>query len=143
MTAHVKLLGILQIAWGAIGLLLGASTLMLAIGAVAVGMTTTGQEIPAGVTALAFAACAAALLQPAPAMRGPDRRFTSGARRAVSQPSGSLSRISSFSPLGPRSGSTRSGCCCTMRFAACLSRTTPPRRADRFSTHAGEGRWRT
>ena len=62
MTPHVKLLGILQIAWGAIGLLLGASTLMLAIGAVAVGMTTTGQEIPAGVTALAFAACAAALL---------------------------------------------------------------------------------
>ena len=62
MTAHVKLLGNLQIAWGAIGLLLGTSTLMLAIGAVAVGMTTSGQQIPAGVTALAFAVCAAALL---------------------------------------------------------------------------------
>ncbi len=51
MTSHVKLLGILQIVWGAIGLLLGVSTLMLAIGAVAVGMTSEGREIPAGVTA--------------------------------------------------------------------------------------------
>ena len=62
MTAHVKLLGILQIVWGAIGLVLGISTLILAIGAVAVGMTSAGSEIPAGVTAVAFGVFAAALL---------------------------------------------------------------------------------
>ncbi len=62
MKAHLDLLGILQVAWGAIGLLLGVSTLMLAIGAVAVGLTSEGQQIPAGVTAAAFAVCAVALL---------------------------------------------------------------------------------
>ena len=62
MTAHLKLLGILQIVWGAIGLLLGVSTLMLAVGAFAIGVTSQGREIPAGVTAAAFAICAAALL---------------------------------------------------------------------------------
>jgi len=62
VTSHVKLLGILQIVWGAIGLVLGISTLILAIGAVAVGMTTAGSEIPAGVTAVAFGVFAAALL---------------------------------------------------------------------------------
>lgn len=62
MTAHLKLLGILQVVWGAIGLLLGVSTLMLALGAVAIGVTSEGREIPAGVTAAAFAACAVALL---------------------------------------------------------------------------------
>jgi hypothetical protein len=62
VTPHVKLLGILQITWGAIGLLLGLSTLMLAVGAVAVGMTSAGREIPAGVTAVAFGVFAAALL---------------------------------------------------------------------------------
>lgn len=62
MNAHVKLLGILQMVWGAIGLLLGVSTLMLAVGAVAVGMTSGGREIPAGVTAVAFGVFAAALL---------------------------------------------------------------------------------
>jgi hypothetical protein len=62
VTSHVKLLGILQIVWGAIGLVLGISTLILAIGAVAVGMTSVGSEIPAGVTAVAFGVFAAALL---------------------------------------------------------------------------------
>jgi hypothetical protein len=62
VTSHVKLLGLLQIVWGAIGLILGVSTLMLAIGAVAVGMTSEGREIPAGVTAVAFGVFAAALL---------------------------------------------------------------------------------
>lgn len=62
MNAHVKLLGLLQIAWGTIGLLLGLSTLMLAVGAVAIGMTSVGREIPAGVTAVAFGVFAAALL---------------------------------------------------------------------------------
>ena len=59
--AHVNLLGLLQLVWGCIGLLLGVSTLMLAAGAVMVGVTS-GRGIPAGVTAAAFAACAAALL---------------------------------------------------------------------------------
>jgi hypothetical protein len=60
--AHVNLLGILQVVWGCIGLLLGVSTLMLAAGAVMVGVTSTGRGVPAGVTAAAFAACAAAFL---------------------------------------------------------------------------------
>jgi hypothetical protein len=60
--AHVKLLGILQEVWGAIGLLLGVSMLALAGGAVAVGLTSNGREVPAGVTAAAFAVFAAALL---------------------------------------------------------------------------------
>jgi hypothetical protein len=59
---HVNLLGILQVVWGSIGLLLGVSTLMLAAGAVMVGVTNEGRGITAGVTAAAFAICAAALL---------------------------------------------------------------------------------
>jgi hypothetical protein len=59
---HVKLLGILQEVWGAIGLLLGVAMLALAGGAVAVGLTSEGREVTAGVTAAAFAVCAAALL---------------------------------------------------------------------------------
>jgi hypothetical protein len=62
VTSHVKLLGILQVTWGGIGLLLGVSTLMLAVGAVAIGMTSVDREIPAGVTAVAFGVCAAVLL---------------------------------------------------------------------------------
>ncbi|HET7216486.1 MAG TPA: hypothetical protein VFJ02_00500 [Vicinamibacterales bacterium] len=62
VTSHVNLLAILQVVWGWIGLLLGASTLMLAAGAVMVGMTSEGRAVPAGVTAAAFAVCAVALL---------------------------------------------------------------------------------
>jgi len=62
VTAHINLLGILQVVWGWIGLLLGVSMLLLAGGAVIIGLTSHGREIPAGVTAAAFAACAAALL---------------------------------------------------------------------------------
>ena len=62
MSAHVNLLGILQVVWGWIGLLLGVSMLLLAAGAVIIGITAQGREIPAGVTAAAFAVCAAALL---------------------------------------------------------------------------------
>jgi hypothetical protein len=62
VNAHVTLLGILQVVWGCIGLLLGVSTLMLAAGAAMVGVTSEQGSIPAGVTAAAFAACAAALL---------------------------------------------------------------------------------
>jgi hypothetical protein len=62
VTAHVNLLGILQVVWGWIGLLLGVSMLLLAGGALIIGLTAHGREIPAGVTAAAFALCAAALL---------------------------------------------------------------------------------
>ena len=37
MRPHLHLLGILQLVWGAIGLLLGASMLLLAVGAIAIG----------------------------------------------------------------------------------------------------------
>ncbi len=62
MTAHLHLLSILQRVWGAIGLLLGASVLMLAAGAVAIGWTSQGDEIAAVVTAGAFIIFAIALL---------------------------------------------------------------------------------
>lgn len=42
-------------------LLLGASTLLLAVGAVAIGWSAPGEELAAGVTALAFAVFAVAL----------------------------------------------------------------------------------
>ena len=48
--------------WGAIGVLLGVSTLLLAAGAAAIGWTTQGDEIAAGVTAAAFLICAVLLL---------------------------------------------------------------------------------
>jgi hypothetical protein len=62
VNAHVNLLGILQVVWGWIGLLLGVSMLLLAAGAVMIGITAEGRGIPAGVTAAAFAVCATALL---------------------------------------------------------------------------------
>jgi hypothetical protein len=62
MRSHLHLLGILQLLWGAIGLLLGASTLLLAIGAVAIGVTSADDRLAAGVTAGAFLIFAVALL---------------------------------------------------------------------------------
>ena len=62
MHSHLRLLGILQLTWGAIGLMLGASTLLLAIGALAIGLMRTGDPVAAGVTALTFGIFAAALL---------------------------------------------------------------------------------
>ena len=62
MRAHLRLLGILQLTWGAIGLLLGVSTLLLAIGAIAIGLMNTGEPVAAGVTALTFGVFAGALL---------------------------------------------------------------------------------
>lgn len=61
MIPHLTLLAVLHRLWGAVGLLLGGSTLMLAAGAVAVGLTTAGVAVAAGITAAAFAACAVAL----------------------------------------------------------------------------------
>lgn len=48
--------------WGAMGLLLGVSTLMLALGALAIGWSAPGEELAAGITAVAFAVFAVALL---------------------------------------------------------------------------------
>ena len=62
MNSHLVLLTVLHRVWGALALLLGCSTLILAAGAVAIGITTSGGEIPAGITAAAFTACALALL---------------------------------------------------------------------------------
>jgi hypothetical protein len=62
MRPHLRLLGILQLTWGSIGLLLGAALLLLAIGAVAIGAMGTGERVAAGVTALTFGVFAAALL---------------------------------------------------------------------------------
>ena len=62
MRSHLRLLGVLQLTWGAIGLLLGVGTLLLAVGALAIGMTGTSDGVGAGVTALTFAVFAGALL---------------------------------------------------------------------------------
>lgn len=62
MRSHIRLLGVLQLTWGAIGLLLGAATLLLAIGALAIGLLNSGDRVGAAVTALTFGVFAAALL---------------------------------------------------------------------------------
>ena len=62
MRPHLHLLGILQLVWGAVGLLLGVSMLLLAIGAVAIGVAPGADRVAAGLTAGAFAIFALALL---------------------------------------------------------------------------------
>ncbi|HXG56782.1 MAG TPA: hypothetical protein VNJ03_15500 [Vicinamibacterales bacterium] len=62
MRAHLRLLGVLQLTWGAIGLLLGAATLALAGGAIAIGVLSPGDRVAAGLTSLTFAVFAAVLL---------------------------------------------------------------------------------
>lgn len=62
MRPHLHLLGILQLVWGGIGLLLGVSMLLLAIGAIGIGVTSDQDRIAAGVTAGAFVVFAVALL---------------------------------------------------------------------------------
>jgi hypothetical protein len=61
MRSHVNLLGILQLTWGGMGLLLGASLLLLAAGAAAVARTTPGDPLTAGFTAVLFVVFATAL----------------------------------------------------------------------------------
>ncbi len=61
MRSHVNLLGILQLTWGGMGLLLGASLLLLAFGAAAIARTTPGDALTAGFTALLFVVFAVAL----------------------------------------------------------------------------------
>ena len=48
--------------WGSIGLLLGASMLLLAIGAVAIGVSSAEDRLAAGITAGGFVVLAMALL---------------------------------------------------------------------------------
>jgi hypothetical protein len=62
MRSHLRLLGILQLTWGAIGLLLGGALLLLAMAAIAIGAMGTGERVSAGVTALTFGTFAGALL---------------------------------------------------------------------------------
>lgn len=62
MRAHLHLLGILQLVWGAIGLLLGVSMILLAMGAIAIGVGSGSDRMAAGITAAAFATSAVALL---------------------------------------------------------------------------------
>jgi hypothetical protein len=62
MSAHLHLLWVLQLTWGAVGVLLGTSTLILAGGAAAIGWTTDGDEVAAGITAAALVICAVMLL---------------------------------------------------------------------------------
>jgi hypothetical protein len=62
MPSHLHLLWVLHLVWGAIGVLLGVSTLTLAAGAAAIGWTTAGDELAAGITAAAFVVCALLLL---------------------------------------------------------------------------------
>ena len=62
MSSHLHLLWVLQVVWGGIGVLLGISTLVLAAGAAAIGWTTEGDELAAGITTAAFGVCAVMLL---------------------------------------------------------------------------------
>jgi hypothetical protein len=62
MRPHLNLLGILQVVWGAIGLVLGVSMLLLALGALAIGVSAPAQRVAAAVTAGAFGVFAVALL---------------------------------------------------------------------------------
>ena len=62
MRPHLQLLGILQRIWGAIGLLLGVAVLLLAGGAVAIGVESPSERLAAGFTAMGFAVFAVALL---------------------------------------------------------------------------------
>lgn len=62
MPSHLRLLAVLQLTWGWIGLVLGIATLLLAIGALAIGVLDGGDRVGAGVTAFMFGIFAAALL---------------------------------------------------------------------------------
>ncbi|CAN5494006.1 hypothetical protein BH23ACI1_BH23ACI1_15030 [soil metagenome] len=62
MRPHLQLLGILQIGWGALGLLLGVVVLLLAISAVAIGISAPNERMAAGITAAGFVAFSIGLL---------------------------------------------------------------------------------
>lgn len=62
MRSHLRLLEILQIVWGSLGLLLGVVVLLLALGAIAIGIGEPAERMAAGVTAFGFVVFATALL---------------------------------------------------------------------------------
>lgn len=64
MDRHIELAGLLHIVWGALGLLLGASLLLLAGGAVAIAASGmhNGPDVAAALTAVAMTASALVLL---------------------------------------------------------------------------------
>ena len=62
MKSHLNLLGILQLTWGGMGLLLGASLLLLAGGAAAIAWAAPADTLTAGFTAVLFSVFAAALV---------------------------------------------------------------------------------
>lgn len=62
MRAHLSLLAILQLVWGGIALLLSVSTVLLAAGAVSIGLGARSDSLSAAATAAVFAVFAAALL---------------------------------------------------------------------------------
>ena len=59
---HLALLAALQLVWGSLGLLLGVSTLLLAIGAVAIGLSSESEPVSAAATAVVFGVFSTALL---------------------------------------------------------------------------------
>jgi hypothetical protein len=61
MRSHVNLLGILHLVWGAMGLLLAVSLLILAVGAGAIAWTSLDESFTPGFTAALFVVFAAAL----------------------------------------------------------------------------------
>jgi hypothetical protein len=61
MKSHVNFLGVLQVTWGAIGLVLGLSLLLLAGGAAAIVRAAPGDSWTAVMTALLFLMFATAL----------------------------------------------------------------------------------
>ena len=61
MRSHVNLLGLLQLTWGGIGLLLGVSLLLLALGAAAIARMPEADPLTAGATAVLFVVFAIAV----------------------------------------------------------------------------------
>jgi hypothetical protein len=61
MRSHINLLGILHLVWGGVGLLLGASLLLLAVGAAAIARADGSDPLTAVLSALLFVIFAAAL----------------------------------------------------------------------------------
>jgi len=59
--SHVSLLGLLQLTWGGMGLLLGASLMLLAAGAIAIARQPEADPFTAGATAFVFAVFAMAV----------------------------------------------------------------------------------
>ena len=61
MRSHINLLGILHLVWGAMGLLLAASLVVLAMGAAAIAWTSADEPLTAAFTAALFLVFAVAL----------------------------------------------------------------------------------